>query len=128
MYFLSQDALSLLAENAELIEENGRGVAFRRAAAVMKALPRAVTDVTQLRGLPCLGEHSRRVIKVSRNMALLFRYRSFNKSVSVLLQDILENRASSEVEATKQSERYKALKVSGRCCFDTRLCSKTLVE
>ncbi|XP_044029658.1 DNA-directed DNA/RNA polymerase mu isoform X2 [Siniperca chuatsi] len=82
------DALSLLAENAELSEDDGRGVAFRRAAAVLKALPERATDMTQLRGLPCLGEHSLSVIK-----------------------DILENGASSEVESTKQSERYKALKV-----------------
>ncbi|XP_035523226.1 DNA-directed DNA/RNA polymerase mu [Morone saxatilis] len=82
------DALSLLAENAELSKEEGRGVAFRRAAAVLKALPKPVASMTQLRGLPCLGEHSLRVIK-----------------------DILENGASSEVESTKQSERYKALKV-----------------
>ncbi|XP_074473960.1 DNA-directed DNA/RNA polymerase mu [Sebastes fasciatus] len=82
------DALSLLAENAELSDEEGRGVAFRRAAAVLKALPKPVTGVTQLRGLPCLGGHSLRVIK-----------------------DILENGASSEVESTKQSERFKAVKV-----------------
>ncbi|TDH02412.1 hypothetical protein EPR50_G00172460 [Perca flavescens] len=82
------DALSLLAENAELSDEDGRGVAFRRAAAVLKALPETVTAVTQLRGLPCLGGHSLRVIR-----------------------DILENGASSEVEFTKQSERFKALKV-----------------
>ncbi|KAK5852202.1 hypothetical protein PBY51_023690 [Eleginops maclovinus] len=82
------DALSLLAENAELNDEEGRGVAFRRATAVLKVLPKPVTDMTQLRGLPCLGGHSLRVIK-----------------------DILENGASSEVEFTKQSERFKALKV-----------------
>ncbi|XP_031695673.1 DNA-directed DNA/RNA polymerase mu isoform X2 [Anarrhichthys ocellatus] len=82
------DALSLLAENAELSDEDGRGVAFRRAAAVLKFLPEPVTGLTQLRGLPCLGGHSLRVIK-----------------------DVLENGASSEVEATKQSERFKALKV-----------------
>ncbi|KAK9532187.1 hypothetical protein VZT92_009585 [Zoarces viviparus] len=82
------DALSLLAENAELSDEDGRGVAFRRAAAVLKSLPEPVTGLTQLRGLPCLGGHSLRVIK-----------------------DVLENGASSEAEATKQSERFKALKV-----------------
>ncbi|KAJ4921548.1 hypothetical protein JOQ06_024476 [Pogonophryne albipinna] len=82
------DALSLLAENAELSDEDGRGVAFRRAAAVLKALHSPVTDLLQLRGLPCLGGHSLRVIK-----------------------DVLENGASSEVECTKQSERFKALKV-----------------
>lgn len=64
--FLSQDALALLAENAELSEEEGRAVAFRRAAAVLKTLPKLVTNMAQLRGLPCLGEHSLRVIKASR--------------------------------------------------------------
>lgn len=63
--FVSQDALSLLAESAELSDEDGRGVAFRRAAAVLKSLPEKVTSMKQLRGLPCLGDHSLRVIKVS---------------------------------------------------------------
>uniref|UniRef100_A0A3Q0S2R8 DNA-directed DNA/RNA polymerase mu n=1 Tax=Amphilophus citrinellus TaxID=61819 RepID=A0A3Q0S2R8_AMPCI len=70
------------------LDEDGRGVAFRRAAAVLKALPAQVTSMSQLRGLPCLGEHSLRVIK-----------------------DVLENGESSEVESTKQSERFKALKI-----------------
>ncbi|XP_037547747.1 DNA-directed DNA/RNA polymerase mu [Nematolebias whitei] len=82
------DALSLLAENAELSDEDGRGVAFRRAAAVLKVLPSAVKSTSQLTGLPCLGGHSLRVIK-----------------------DVLENGSSSEVESTKGSEQYKALKV-----------------
>ncbi|CAJ1070024.1 DNA-directed DNA/RNA polymerase mu [Xyrichtys novacula] len=82
------DALSLLAENAELSEEDGRGVAFRRAAAVLKCLPEPVRSMAQLRGLPCLGDHSLRVIK-----------------------EILETGASSEVESMRESERYKALKV-----------------
>lgn len=74
MCVLSQDALALLAENAELSEEEGRGVAFRRAAAVLKALPRPVTSMTELRGLPCLGGHSLRVIKVSRKCDFTFSY------------------------------------------------------
>ena len=72
MYSRSQDALSLLAENAELSDQDGRGVAFRRAAAVLKALPEPVTCMTQLRGLPCLGEHSLRVIKVGEIFFWLF--------------------------------------------------------
>ncbi|XP_040026105.2 DNA-directed DNA/RNA polymerase mu isoform X1 [Gasterosteus aculeatus] len=82
------DALSLLAENAELSGEDGRGVAFRRAAAALKALPLPVTRLTQLGGVPCLGGHSLRVIK-----------------------DVLESGASPEVEALRRSERFKALKV-----------------
>lgn len=69
---LCQEALSLLAENAELNEEDGRGIAFRRSEAVLKALPKAVTNLTDLRGLPCLGEHSLKIIKASRKGCLIF--------------------------------------------------------
>ncbi|XP_077398666.1 DNA-directed DNA/RNA polymerase mu isoform X2 [Vanacampus margaritifer] len=82
------EALSLLAENAELSEDGGRAVAFRRAAATLKAFPEQVTDARQLRGCPCLGRHSLGVI-----------------------QDILENGTSREVEATRRSERFQALKL-----------------
>ncbi|XP_048875430.1 LOW QUALITY PROTEIN: DNA-directed DNA/RNA polymerase mu [Brienomyrus brachyistius] len=81
------DALQLLSENAEFCENEGRSVAFKRASAVLKALPRPVRSLEDLRGLPCLGEHSRRVIK-----------------------EILEDGVSSEVEATRQSEKYQAMK------------------
>lgn len=111
LHSLSQDALSLLAEKAELSDEEGRGVAFRRAAAVLKALPAQVTSMSQLRGLPCLGEHSLRVIKVSESCS--FPASPTNKMLQhcPVLQDVLENGKSSEVESTKQSERYRTLKV-----------------
>ncbi|XP_051906691.1 DNA-directed DNA/RNA polymerase mu [Hippocampus zosterae] len=82
------EALSLLAENAELSQDEGRAVAFRRAAATLKAFPESLTDARQLRGCPCLGQHSLSVI-----------------------QDILENGSSREVEATRQSQRFKAMKL-----------------
>lgn len=77
---LCQEALSLLAENAELNEEDGRAVAFRRSEAVLKALPKAVTNPADLRGLPCLGEHSLKIIKVSRKgcVFLLFKLSHLN--------------------------------------------------
>lgn len=62
--FVSQEALEILAENAEFGENEGRSVAFRRSASVLKALPYAVRTVDELKNLPCLGEHSLRVIKV----------------------------------------------------------------
>lgn len=91
MCFLLQDALSLLAENAELSDEDGRGVAFRRAAAVLKALPKPVTGVTQLRGLPCLGGHSLRVIRVSRKLIsfLYPLYRTQRRSSDTFLFSVL---------------------------------------
>lgn len=59
-----QEALELLAENAEYSECEGRSVAFRRAASVLKALPHRVLTMDELKCLPCLGDHSQRVIKV----------------------------------------------------------------
>ncbi|XP_077352949.1 DNA-directed DNA/RNA polymerase mu [Festucalex cinctus] len=82
------DALSLLAENAELDEDAGRALAFRRAAAALKAFPEPLTDARQIRGCPCLGRHSLRVV-----------------------QDILEDGTSHEVEATRRSERFRAMKL-----------------
>ncbi|KAM9801235.1 LOW QUALITY PROTEIN: DNA-directed DNA/RNA polymerase mu [Neosynchiropus ocellatus] len=82
------DSLALLAENAELNQDEGRAVAFRRAAAVLKVLPAEVTRATDLRGLPGLGEHSLRVVK-----------------------EVLESGRSSEVEEARASERFRALKL-----------------
>ncbi|XP_030197141.1 DNA-directed DNA/RNA polymerase mu isoform X2 [Gadus morhua] len=81
-------ALSVLAESAELNGDEGRGLAFRRSEGLLRSLDRRVQGLAELRGLPCLGDHSRRVI-----------------------QDLLENGVSSEVEETKSSPRYKAMKL-----------------
>lgn len=83
------DALEILALNAEFTENEGRSVAFRRAASVLKALPRVVRTTDDLKDLPCLGEHSLRVIK-----------------------EILDDGTSSEVESTRQSEQFQAMKVN----------------
>ncbi|KAI4901041.1 hypothetical protein NFI96_034311 [Prochilodus magdalenae] len=81
------EALEILAENAEFNENEGRSVAFRRSASVLKALPHVVRGMDDLKNLPCLGEHSLRVIK-----------------------EILEDGTSREVESTRQSEQYQAMK------------------
>ncbi|KAJ8400081.1 hypothetical protein AAFF_G00401200 [Aldrovandia affinis] len=80
------DALLVLAEKAEFSENEGRSVALR-AASVLKALPHTVINMENLQGLPCLGEHSQRVIK-----------------------EILEDGKSREVEAALHSEQYQAMK------------------
>ncbi|KAJ8286391.1 hypothetical protein GJAV_G00038750 [Gymnothorax javanicus] len=81
------DALLVLAENAEFSEDEGRAVAFRRAVAVLKSLPRALRKMEDLQGLPCLGGHSQRVI-----------------------QEILEEKRCREVENVLHSEQYQAMK------------------
>ncbi|KAK3521306.1 hypothetical protein QTP70_003155 [Hemibagrus guttatus] len=62
------DALEILAQNAEFSENEGRSVAFRRSASVLKALPHVVRSMDNLKDLPCLGEHSLRVIKALTNV------------------------------------------------------------
>ncbi|XP_058875504.1 DNA-directed DNA/RNA polymerase mu-like isoform X2 [Acipenser ruthenus] len=81
------DALEVLAENAEFSESEGRGLAFRKAGSVLRSLPFAVSRMEDLRGVPCLGEHSRKII-----------------------QEILEDGVSGEVEGVLRSERYRAMK------------------
>ncbi|XP_062870435.1 DNA-directed DNA/RNA polymerase mu isoform X2 [Trichomycterus rosablanca] len=81
------DALEVLAQSAEFTENEGRSVAFRRSASVLKALPYVVRGMEDLKDLPCLGKHSLKVIK-----------------------EILEDGTSREVESTKRSEQFQAMK------------------
>ncbi|XP_059894066.1 DNA-directed DNA/RNA polymerase mu isoform X3 [Gadus macrocephalus] len=97
-------ALSVLAESAELNGDEGRGLAFRRSEGLLRSLDRRVQGPAELRGLPCLGDHSHRVI-----------------------QDLLENGVSSEVEETKSSPRYKAMKTAKRW-FTEGICSLAQLE
>lgn len=68
-----QEALEILAQNADYNDNEGRSVAFRRAASVLKALPRRVRSMQDLRWLPCLGDHSQRVIKVIIKLPYLLK-------------------------------------------------------
>ncbi|XP_036605167.1 DNA-directed DNA/RNA polymerase mu [Trichosurus vulpecula] len=82
------EALETLAEAAGFEGSQGRFLAFQRAASVLKALPGPITNMSQLQGLPCFGEHSSRIV-----------------------QELLEHGVSSEVEGIKQSERYQTMKL-----------------
>ncbi|XP_038641375.1 DNA-directed DNA/RNA polymerase mu isoform X3 [Scyliorhinus canicula] len=81
-----QDALKILAENAELSENEGRYLAFTRASSVLKSLPYNVTKMDDLKGIPNLGDHSRKVI-----------------------EEILEGGTCNEVQNLIQNERYQTL-------------------
>uniref|UniRef100_A0A674HV09 DNA-directed DNA/RNA polymerase mu n=1 Tax=Terrapene triunguis TaxID=2587831 RepID=A0A674HV09_9SAUR len=85
---LSQEALETLAEEAGFSGSEGRSLAFTRAASVLKALPGQLSALEELGPLPGIGEHSRRVI-----------------------QDVLEDGVSVEVERVKLSERYRTMKL-----------------
>ncbi|XP_022373934.1 DNA-directed DNA/RNA polymerase mu isoform X3 [Enhydra lutris kenyoni] len=58
------EALEVLAEAAGFEGSEGRFLSFRRAAAVLKALPSQVMAPSQLQGLPHFGEHSCRVVQL----------------------------------------------------------------
>ncbi|XP_032160045.1 DNA-directed DNA/RNA polymerase mu isoform X6 [Mustela erminea] len=83
-----EEALEVLAEAAGFEGSEGRFLSFRRAAAVLKALPSQVTAPSQLQGLPNFGEHSCRVV-----------------------QELLEHGVCEEVERVRRSERYQTMKL-----------------
>ncbi|XP_078095599.1 DNA-directed DNA/RNA polymerase mu isoform X2 [Mustelus asterias] len=84
---LLTDALKILAENAELSANEGRYLAFTRASSVLKSLPYNVTKMDDLKEIPNLGDHSRKVIK-----------------------EILEDGTCSEVQNLIQSESFQTRK------------------
>ncbi|XP_048369272.1 DNA-directed DNA/RNA polymerase mu [Sphaerodactylus townsendi] len=81
------EALETVAEEALFCGSEARNLAFSRAASVVKSLPWTVTGVIEIHSLPCIGEHSRKII-----------------------QEVLEDGASAEVENIRQSERYQTMK------------------
>ncbi|XP_036292181.1 DNA-directed DNA/RNA polymerase mu isoform X6 [Pipistrellus kuhlii] len=85
------EALEVLAEAAGFDGSEGRLLSFCRAASTLKALPCPVTALSQLQGLPHLGEHSCRVV-----------------------QELLEHGVCEEVERVQRSERYQSMKLFTR--------------
>ncbi|XP_061084472.1 DNA nucleotidylexotransferase [Conger conger] len=82
------DAFDILAENAEFCENDGPCLAFMRAASVLKSLPGAVHRLSDLHGVPCLGDQTRAVI-----------------------EEILESGISSKVQDIVNDDRYQTLKL-----------------
>ncbi|XP_060106970.1 DNA-directed DNA/RNA polymerase mu [Heteronotia binoei] len=84
---LLTEALETMAAETLFCGSEGRSLAFSRAASVLKSLPWTVQSVKDLSSLPGIGEHSRKII-----------------------QEVLEDGASAEVENIRQSERYQTMK------------------
>lgn len=59
-----REALELLVEATGFEGSEGHLLSFCRATSALKALPSPVTALSQLQGLPYLGEHSCKVIQV----------------------------------------------------------------
>ncbi|KAM3834021.1 DNA nucleotidylexotransferase-like [Diretmus argenteus] len=82
------DAFEVLAESYEFSELEGPCLAFRRAASVLKCLPWAVQCLGATEDLPCLGEHTKAVMK-----------------------EILQYGRCFEVEKILSDERYQTFKL-----------------
>uniref|UniRef100_A0A8C3ATW8 DNA-directed DNA/RNA polymerase mu n=1 Tax=Cyclopterus lumpus TaxID=8103 RepID=A0A8C3ATW8_CYCLU len=82
------DAFEVLAESYEFNEIEGRCLAFRRAASMLKSLPRAVRCLGEMQDLPCLGEHTKAV-----------------------MEEILQCGCSFEVKKLLSDERYQTFKL-----------------
>uniref|UniRef100_A0A3Q2R089 DNA nucleotidylexotransferase n=1 Tax=Fundulus heteroclitus TaxID=8078 RepID=A0A3Q2R089_FUNHE len=82
------DAFEVLAEHYEFNDLQGRCLAFRRAASVLKSLPWAVRCVEATQDLPCLGEHT-----------------------TAIMKEILQHGRSFEVEKILSDERCRTLKL-----------------
>lgn len=54
----------MLAECYEFNQMEGRCLAFRRAASVLKSLPRVLSSLEDTHHLPCLGDHAKAIIDV----------------------------------------------------------------
>ncbi|MED6294571.1 hypothetical protein CHARACLAT_022413 [Characodon lateralis] len=98
------DAFEVLAENYELNEIEGRCLAFRRAASVLKSLPWAVQCVGATQDLPCLGEHTKAVMKQSSS-GCMFR-------AAVLLEGEPRSNLKSFAALKRFSSRNQTLRAS----------------
>ncbi|XP_019494604.1 PREDICTED: DNA nucleotidylexotransferase isoform X1 [Hipposideros armiger] len=82
------DAFEVLAENYEFRENEGPCLTFMRAASVLKSLPFTIISMKDTEGIPCLGDKVRSII-----------------------EEIIEDGQSSEVEAVLNDERYQSFKL-----------------
>ncbi|XP_029306047.1 DNA nucleotidylexotransferase [Cottoperca gobio] len=82
------EAFEVLAESYEFNMNEGQCLAFRRAASVLKSLPWAVLSLGATQDLPCLGQHTKKVME-----EVLYYGRSF------------------EVDNILSDERFQTLKL-----------------
>ncbi|XP_056904175.1 DNA nucleotidylexotransferase isoform X1 [Takifugu flavidus] len=82
------DAFEVLAECYEFNQMDGRCLAFRRAASVLKSLPRGLSSLEETHSLPCLGGHAKAIIG-----------------------EILQHGRAFDVEKVLSDERYQTLKI-----------------
>ncbi|XP_005407631.1 PREDICTED: DNA nucleotidylexotransferase isoform X1 [Chinchilla lanigera] len=82
------NAFEILAENCEFRENESSYVTYMRAASVLKSLPFTIISMKDTEGIPCLGE-----------------------KVKCIIEEIIEDGESSEVNAVLNDERYQSFKL-----------------
>uniref|UniRef100_H3DI67 DNA-directed DNA/RNA polymerase mu n=1 Tax=Tetraodon nigroviridis TaxID=99883 RepID=H3DI67_TETNG len=82
------DAFEVLAECYEFNQMEGRCLAFRRAASVLKSLPRVLSSLEDTHHLPCLGDHAKAII-----------------------DELLQHGRAFDVQKVLSDERYQTLKL-----------------
>ncbi|XP_063101211.1 DNA nucleotidylexotransferase isoform X2 [Cavia porcellus] len=83
-----RNAFEILAENCEFKENEDSYVTYIRAASVLKSLPFTIISMKDTEGIPCLGDR-----------------------VKCIIEEIIEDGESSEVNAVLNDERYKSFKL-----------------
>lgn len=84
-----------MAEEALFCGSEGRGLAFSRAASVLKSLPWTVRSVKDLSSLPGIGEHSRKIIQVTLSLRLLI-FSQEPKGDKEVGKDLAENKLQAD--------------------------------
>ncbi|XP_043846114.1 DNA nucleotidylexotransferase [Dromiciops gliroides] len=82
------DAFEILAKNYEFRENDGRCLTFLRATSVLKCLPFAIVSMKDTEGLPWIGD-----------------------DVKSVMEEIIEDGESLEVQAVLNDERYQSFKL-----------------
>ncbi|XP_062995684.1 DNA-directed DNA/RNA polymerase mu isoform X2 [Elgaria multicarinata webbii] len=97
------EALETMAEEAHFCGSEVRSLGFTRAASVLKALSWAVRRVQELSGLPCIGEHSKRIIQLFTKI-----FGVGVKTASRWYQEGLRTLADLQVHRTKLNKEQQA--------------------
>ena len=110
--FLLKDALEILEEHAKYRNsdtDQSRALAFRRGICVLRSFPIRITEVKQLKNVKNIGEHTRNIIEVERELRFfLFDFDANYK----YLKEIIEFGTSKEIDSIISQDYFKTVKVT----------------
>ncbi|CAG10152.1 unnamed protein product, partial [Tetraodon nigroviridis] len=111
-----QDAFEVLAECYEFNQMEGRCLAFRRAASVLKSLPRVLSSLEDTHHLPCLGDHAKAIIDLRHPPStlmedLLADFMPEHSEDFKVAPELLQHGRAFDVQKVLSDERYQTLKL-----------------